>query len=174
MIPRHWLCDTGRRAAALPGHFGLMAETDKLRTSQVSRRLSVGAIASRSHTMSHARRPLCCYLSCAATCHLFHSGPWVMGSPRGRGLGSLPPCGVKRTEQTDPQILHGRRTHRLDIWGHSRRQGLSGQIGVKKLRTHMFSHRGTIACRWLLAEFSVVCTTGYMVLAPMEQVERLN
>lgn len=87
-----------------------------------------------SYTMSHARRPLCCYLSCAATCHLFHSGRWFMGSSRGRGLDSFPPCGVKLAEQTDPQILHGRRKHRLDIWGQGRRQGLRGQIGVKKLR----------------------------------------
>lgn len=126
-----WLGPTCRCAAT--GRSGLMAETDKLETSQASQRLPFGAVASRSHTMSHAPRPLCCYLSCAATCHLFHSGPWVMGSPRGRGLGSSPPCGVKRAEQTDPQILHGRRKHRLDIWGQGRRQGLRSQIGVKKL-----------------------------------------
>lgn len=60
---------------AATGRSGLMAETGKLQTPQVSQRLSVGAIASRSHTMSHAERPLCSYLSCAATCHLFHSSP---------------------------------------------------------------------------------------------------
>lgn len=165
-----WCC-------AATGRSCLMAETDKLQTSQASQRLLVGAIVSRSHTMSHAARPLCCYLSCAATCHLLHSGPWVMGWPRGRGLASLPLCGVKRAEQTDLQILHGRRTHRLDIWGQGRRQGLSGQTGVKKLRgpsvftwgNHCFAPRR----RWLLAESRVASKgTGYTVLALTEQVEK--